>query len=724
MGILKRIRSRIGAKYVVAFAVTLLVPFLGYVALMQWTSYRTFRSIERRELASAVTGVTMALDRRAQAQIADTVDSAQWPAVGRALARADREWLRANVTTRLVEHFPVDSAEVFAADGSLLATSGDLDGLVAWGTTAVQSARRADPVSALLVTDGDLRLVTATAVPGRMGGSGPRGVLVVARALDRELLHEIAVLTDSRLVVYVGNLPVAVSHPDAADLAAAPPAGAITSGQTVERSHNSMRFVALKDGLGLSIATLGVAVDESALHKTQDTMGDVSLVGALVVLLCAAVAAILVAAHVTRPLRRLALAAASFEAGEPYEPLDLGRSDELGVLGDAFDDMAAEVERRVSQLSHTVEELTRGISEINNIGETLTHSRDVHGQLRRLAVTIADITTSDYVGVRLLDGERVTLAVLHGHAGGDVHAVTVAEERARLTRTTVHVTTVPPEPENAEDQASPADKDRLSTLLTVPLVEGDRVVGTLTIGARGARVYGQNDRALVTIVASLVAVALQSSEAIARLEDSYLQTVTALARAMEAKDQYTADHADTMAEMALAVGRELDLSVAELREVQYGAVLHDIGKIGVPGAILNKPGRLTDDEFAVIANHTVVGESILAKIDYLLPVARIVRSAHERWDGKGYPDGLLATESPQASRIIFVCDAFHAMTSDRPYRAAMPVNEALAELRAHAGTQFDPAVVQAFIAAWPAVETALRSGDEDSTAGAQPGDAG
>jgi HD-GYP domain-containing protein (c-di-GMP phosphodiesterase class II) len=325
----------------------------------------------------------------------------------------------------------------------------------------------------------------------------------------------------------------------------------------------------------------------------------------------------------------------------------------------------------------------------------------------------------------------VTIAVFHGDANGCVRAVTEAEEQARLTKATVLVATVPRTSADAEDPPSPVAEgspspnasDRLATLLAVPLVEGEAVVGTLTVGARGTRVYGQNDRALVTIVASLVTVALQSSDAIAHLEDSYFQTVTALARAMEAKDRYTAAHADTLAEMALAVGRQMALGSEELKETQYGAVLHDIGKIGVPEAILNKPGRLTADEFAVMANHTIVGESILAKIDYLLPVARIVRSAHERWDGKGYPDGLLAAQIPPASRIIFVCDAFHAMTSDRPYRAALPVDKALDELRTHAGTQFDPAVVQAFIAAWPTLETILRTDPESAAREAQPKDA-
>jgi HD-GYP domain-containing protein (c-di-GMP phosphodiesterase class II) len=153
--------------------------------------------------------------------------------------------------------------------------------------------------------------------------------------------------------------------------------------------------------------------------------------------------------------------------------------------------------------------------------------------------------------------------------------------------------------------------------------------------------------------------------------------------------------------MAVAVGSRMGLSDAERRMLQYAAVLHDIGKIGIPGNILNKPEALTRDEFETMAQHTIIGERIISRIDYLVPIARIIRSAHERWDGTGYPDGYSGEGIPLASRILLVCDAFDAMTTDRPYRAALPVDTALGELARHAGSQFDPRVVDVFLAAYP-----------------------
>ncbi len=197
------------------------------------------------------------------------------------------------------------------------------------------------------------------------------------------------------------------------------------------------------------------------------------------------------------------------------------------------------------------------------------------------------------------------------------------------------------------------------------------------------------------LLADQAGIVLSVSQLAERLEEQHVATVAALAAALEAKDAYTGGHAQAIAEFAVAVGDELGLSGRELKATRMGALLHDVGKIGIPESILNKPGPLTDDEFTVMKRHTLIGADIIAGIPGMAEVVGLVRSSHERWDGRGYPDGLAGTEVPRGSYVIAVCDAYHAMTEDRVYRKAMSPELALTELRRCSGSQFMPAAVEA-----------------------------
>ena len=217
--------------------------------------------------------------------------------------------------------------------------------------------------------------------------------------------------------------------------------------------------------------------------------------------------------------------------------------------------------------------------------------------------------------------------------------------------------------------------------------------GVIAVGSPEGIVYAERELELLGGLAHQAKLALANATSFESLETTFLSTVEALANALEARDEYTSSHARWITDTSLRVGEELGLDGDALKRLELSALFHDIGKIGIPNSVLLKPGPLTADERALIETHPELGQKILAPIDQLGDVCEIVRACHERWDGAGYPDRKAAEEIPLEARIIFACDAFHAMTTDRPYRGKLPDEEALRRLEEAAGTQFDPRVV-------------------------------
>jgi HD-GYP domain-containing protein (c-di-GMP phosphodiesterase class II) len=221
-----------------------------------------------------------------------------------------------------------------------------------------------------------------------------------------------------------------------------------------------------------------------------------------------------------------------------------------------------------------------------------------------------------------------------------------------------------------------------------------------------AGIVGQSEPLAVALVLPLMGLlAVFARERRERIEhalalsNAYRGTALLMSDVLEADDAYTGgEHSHGVVAQALAVGDALGLDGRERRNLEFGALLHDVGKIRVADEIINKPGKLTEAEWALIKRHPVDGQEMLERVGGVLAdVGLIVRHHHERWDGGGYPDGIAGTEIPLAARIICACDAYSAMTTNRSYRAAMPVADAIAELRRCSGTQFDPAVVDALV---------------------------
>ena len=247
------------------------------------------------------------------------------------------------------------------------------------------------------------------------------------------------------------------------------------------------------------------------------------------------------------------------------------------------------------------------------------------------------------------------------------------------------------------NDALPADMAGLDPLeagsAIVPLESGDgRLHGSLVCRPVGDHVLDERDLGFLRVLGRVVGAQIEHSERDRRLRREQAETsgLQALLAAIEARDSYTGDHSRCVVDLSVRVAEELSLAGREVEQVEQVALLHDVGKVAVPDAILQKNGPLTEPEVELVRRHPVVGARIVGSVSELAHLAPAIRSGHERWDGRGYPDGLEADEIPLLSRITFVCDAYDAMVSERPYRAALVPPAAAAEVQHNAGSQFCP----------------------------------
>ena len=248
--------------------------------------------------------------------------------------------------------------------------------------------------------------------------------------------------------------------------------------------------------------------------------------------------------------------------------------------------------------------------------------------------------------------------------------------------------------EQREAMTGASDVGMRKPFAVAPLTLDGGRLGCIAVAASEGSDFTERQLRLLAGVAHQAKLALTNAGNFRSLEKTFLETVEALANALEANDEYTSSHARWITDLSLKVGGGLGLDTRALKRLELGALFHDIGKIGIPEAILSKPGPLTAEERKLVEKHPELGERIIAPIDRLEEVRPIVRHCHERFDGTGYPDRKSAEDIPIESRIILVCDAYHAMTTDRPYRKRLPREEALRRLDEGAGTQFDPDVVE------------------------------
>jgi diguanylate cyclase (GGDEF)-like protein len=333
-------------------------------------------------------------------------------------------------------------------------------------------------------------------------------------------------------------------------------------------------------------------------------------------------------------------------------------------------------------------------TQLLEFGRELASASSLDDILERIVDSTATLIDSPRTSIWIEDEEGwLVPRKLHGHTDEERESVNARRFRAADSHKGLGGG---PEPFvlRSDDITHAPDQEPLdpeSTYAIAPFGVGRRA-GCI-VAAVPATDFGERELRLLGGLAHQAQLAIANASNYEGLEQTFVSTVEALANALEANDEYTSMHARWITDLALRVGDELELEKPGLKRLELGALLHDIGKIGIPSEILSKPGRLTAEERTLIEKHPELGERIIAPIDRLQEVRTIVRHCHERWDGNGYPDQLSGEEIPLESRIVFVCDAYHAMTTDRPYRKRLSHPEAVRRLQEGAGTQFDARVV-------------------------------
>ncbi|MBI4866135.1 MAG: GAF domain-containing protein [Candidatus Wallbacteria bacterium] len=354
--------------------------------------------------------------------------------------------------------------------------------------------------------------------------------------------------------------------------------------------------------------------------------------------------------------------------------------------------------RLFSRSRRQVAELTL----INALGQTLNSSLDLEEVLTYIIHNISEIIGAERGSLMLWDEKEQVLKVsvskgldeefarsVTFRAGEGIAGIVAELRQPTLIANTRHD---PRYLERVKDEAP-------LTLMSAPVINKDRVLGVLNFerSLDRSRPFTSDDLRFLSTLSSHCGIAIENARLYQNLVTSYFETIRSLANALESKDAYTHGHSRRVAKDSVRIAQKMKLPTKRVEMIRHGALLHDIGKIGIRDSILLKPGALTEEEIAIIRKHPLLGANMIQSIEFLKDVTEIIRHHHERLDGRGFPYGLSGEKIPLGARIVCVADAFDAMVTTRPYRKGMSYQRGIAELARNKGTQFDPAVVDAFV---------------------------
>ena len=368
-----------------------------------------------------------------------------------------------------------------------------------------------------------------------------------------------------------------------------------------------------------------------------------------------------------------------------------------------------------------VESAQRYLSTLHRVSDLLSRASGVEALFDSILLAILDVTGGDRAAILMSahpvesaeQEDDVALVAVRTRSG----AATGGE--MMLSRTVVHdvlrhgVSTFTHDAlaDSRYGAGASIIRQSIRSIMCAPMRTTDAILGVLYVDSQSTHEFNETELELLAAIGNQAGVALHRARLMADMERLFLDVMKAIAAIIDAKDGYTHRHSERVAAFAVRLARQLGLSAVDRSIVELSALLHDVGKIGVRDAILNKPGKLTDDEFEEMRRHPEHGAAILANIQSqkVMDLLPGVKYHHERWDGKGYPEGLKGDAIPLLARILAVADFLDALTSDRSYRAGQPLGDVVEIVKQEAGQAFDPAVVEALIALHEKGELALPS---------------
>ena len=371
---------------------------------------------------------------------------------------------------------------------------------------------------------------------------------------------------------------------------------------------------------------------------------------------------------------------------------------EIGELSDSFN----RVTRRLRQNIEELKESKTLIQDIlSRVGSAVTSFQDIDSLLELIVQTMTNALEGASGVLTFVDEKKGELYI---KVASGVSKDIISKTRIKIDQGPIGYVVrnnrsllLPNSEEGAEfDLATDLEQPHHS-FICVPLAHANKVIGTLAVNDKKQGEFTEDDLSLLSNLAGQTAIAVENAMLNQDAEQAYFETIAALAMAVEAKDPYTKGHSRRVSDYSVKLAKKFDLSDKEIEILKQAAMLHDIGKIGIADAILRKPGPLTAEEYEMVKEHPVVGESILKPVKKLSSLCDLVRH-HQEWiNGEGYPDGLRGKDMSLSVKILMLADSFDAMTSDRPYRKALSFQQARAELARYSGTHFDKQAVDTFL---------------------------